>query len=201
MPDALAEILFLRKMHPLVETALDGRHTVHRLAGAADPEAMLAEIGPRIRGLCVGGQVGHRRRPDGPAAEAGAHRQFRGRLRRRRRRRGASARHRRHQHAGRAHRRGRRPRDRPRARDPAAAAAGRPLPARGALAQGPLPAHRLAARAAGSASWASAGSGGRSPGGSRASASRSTITAAAGRRTCPTPITTAWSGSPGRSTS
>ncbi|GJE11253.1 2-hydroxyacid dehydrogenase [Methylobacterium longum] len=58
MPDAAADILFLRKMHPLVETSLDGRHNVHRLAGAADPEAMLETIGPRIRGLCVGGQVG-----------------------------------------------------------------------------------------------------------------------------------------------
>ena len=58
MPDAPAEILLLRKMHPLVEAAFEGRHTVHRLAGAADPEAMLAEIGPRIRALCVGGQVG-----------------------------------------------------------------------------------------------------------------------------------------------
>jgi lactate dehydrogenase-like 2-hydroxyacid dehydrogenase len=58
MPDAPAEILFLRKLHPLVETSLDGRLTVHRLAGAADPEALLAEVGPRIRGLCVGGQVG-----------------------------------------------------------------------------------------------------------------------------------------------
>lgn len=58
MPDAPAEILLLRKMHPLVEAAFEGRHTIHRLAGAADPEAMLAEIGPRIRALCVGGQVG-----------------------------------------------------------------------------------------------------------------------------------------------
>ena len=42
MPDAPAEILLLRKMHPLVEAAFEGRHTVHRLAGAADPEALLA---------------------------------------------------------------------------------------------------------------------------------------------------------------
>jgi lactate dehydrogenase-like 2-hydroxyacid dehydrogenase len=58
MPEAPAEILLLRKMHPLVESAFDGRYGVHRLSGAADPEAMLAEIGPRIRALCVGGQVG-----------------------------------------------------------------------------------------------------------------------------------------------
>src|SRR3954465_13359311 len=58
MPDAPAEILLLRKMHPLVEAAFEGRQSVHRLAGAADPEALLAEIGPRIRALCVGGQVG-----------------------------------------------------------------------------------------------------------------------------------------------
>jgi lactate dehydrogenase-like 2-hydroxyacid dehydrogenase len=58
MPDAAPEILFLRKMHPLVETALDERLAVHRLADAADPEAVLSEVGPRVRGLCVGGHVG-----------------------------------------------------------------------------------------------------------------------------------------------
>ncbi|MCJ2135775.1 2-hydroxyacid dehydrogenase [Methylobacterium sp. J-026] len=55
MPDAPSEILFLRKMHPLVEAAFEGRYGVHRLAGAADAEALLAETGPRIRALCVGG--------------------------------------------------------------------------------------------------------------------------------------------------
>ena len=29
MPDAPADILLLRKMHPLVEGAFAGRHTVH----------------------------------------------------------------------------------------------------------------------------------------------------------------------------
>lgn len=57
MPDAPAEILFLKKMHPLVDAAFEGRHVVHRLAGAADPDALLAEVGPRIRGLVVGGGV------------------------------------------------------------------------------------------------------------------------------------------------
>ena len=57
MAEAPAEILLLRKMHPLVEKAFDGRYGVHRLAEAADPEALLAEIGPRIRALCVGGAV------------------------------------------------------------------------------------------------------------------------------------------------
>ncbi len=51
------EILLLRKMHPLVETTLAGRFTVHRLEGAADPDGLLREVGPRIRGLCVGGAV------------------------------------------------------------------------------------------------------------------------------------------------
>lgn len=58
MPGAQpADILLLRKMHPLIESAFDHRFTVHRLEGAADPEALLREIGPRIRGLCAGGTV------------------------------------------------------------------------------------------------------------------------------------------------
>ncbi len=52
-----ADILLLRKMHPLVETVLAPRFTIHRLEGAPDPEALLVEVGPRIRGLCVGGAV------------------------------------------------------------------------------------------------------------------------------------------------
>lgn len=52
-----ADILLLRKMHPLVESTLDSRFTVHRLEGAPDPEALLREVGLRIRGLCVGGAV------------------------------------------------------------------------------------------------------------------------------------------------
>lgn len=52
-----ADILLLRKMHPLVETVLAPRFTIHRLEGVPDPEALLAEVGPRIRGLCVGGAV------------------------------------------------------------------------------------------------------------------------------------------------
>lgn len=57
MAEAPVEILLLRKMHPLVEAAFEGRHRVHRLSEAADPEALLAEIGPRVRALCVGGHV------------------------------------------------------------------------------------------------------------------------------------------------
>lgn len=52
-----AEILLLRKMHPLVEQTLESRFTVHRLEQAADPEAMLRDVGPQIRALCVGGGV------------------------------------------------------------------------------------------------------------------------------------------------
>jgi lactate dehydrogenase-like 2-hydroxyacid dehydrogenase len=52
-----ADILLLRKMHPLVEETLAKRFTVHRLEGSPDPEALLAEVGPRVRGLCVGGGV------------------------------------------------------------------------------------------------------------------------------------------------
>ena len=45
-------------MHPLVEAAFEGRYGVHRLSGAADAAALIAETGPRIRALCVGGAAG-----------------------------------------------------------------------------------------------------------------------------------------------
>lgn len=53
-----AEILLPRKMHPLVERILEARFTVHRPSDASDLEALLRDVGPRVRGLCVGGQVG-----------------------------------------------------------------------------------------------------------------------------------------------
>lgn len=51
------EILMLRPMHPVVAEGLGARHTLHRLDTAADPEALLAEVAPRIRGLAVGAQT------------------------------------------------------------------------------------------------------------------------------------------------
>ncbi len=52
-----ADILLLRKMHPLVERTLDSRFTVHRLEHAADPDALLRGVGPRVRAVCVGGAI------------------------------------------------------------------------------------------------------------------------------------------------
>ncbi|MCJ2015428.1 2-hydroxyacid dehydrogenase [Methylobacterium sp. J-076] len=52
-----ADILLLRKMHPLIERSLGGRFTIHRLDEAPDGDALLREVGPRIRGLCAGGTV------------------------------------------------------------------------------------------------------------------------------------------------
>lgn len=46
-----ADILMLTPMRPLVEAALDKEFTLHRLWNAPDPEKLLAEIGPRIRGI------------------------------------------------------------------------------------------------------------------------------------------------------
>ncbi|GLS53260.1 dihydrofolate reductase [Methylobacterium gregans] len=51
------EILMLRPMHTVVAEGLGARHTLHRLDTAADPEALLAEVAPRIRGLAVGAQT------------------------------------------------------------------------------------------------------------------------------------------------
>ena len=51
------EILMLRPMHPVVAEALGARLTLHRVDGAADPEALLREVAPRIRGLAVGAQT------------------------------------------------------------------------------------------------------------------------------------------------
>ncbi|MFC6772930.1 2-hydroxyacid dehydrogenase [Methylobacterium gregans] len=47
----------LRPMHTVVAEGLGARHTLHRLDTAADPEALLAEVAPRIRGLAVGAQT------------------------------------------------------------------------------------------------------------------------------------------------
>lgn len=53
------ELLMPRPMLPIVQEQLDARYTVHRLYEAEDPDAMLAEIGPKIRGIAMAfGPVG-----------------------------------------------------------------------------------------------------------------------------------------------
>ena len=54
MAEAPVEILLLRKMHPLVEAAFEGRHRVHRLSEAADPEALLAALRAQQRAARLG---------------------------------------------------------------------------------------------------------------------------------------------------
>ena len=47
------DILMTKPMLPIVEKQLDDAFTVHRLYDAADEQAMLAEIGDRIRGVAL----------------------------------------------------------------------------------------------------------------------------------------------------
>ncbi|MEP2707160.1 MAG: 2-hydroxyacid dehydrogenase [Roseibium sp.] len=49
------DILLPRPMLPFVEEQLDKSFTVHRLSGAADADKLLAEIGPRIKGVAISG--------------------------------------------------------------------------------------------------------------------------------------------------
>lgn len=52
-----ADILILKPMHPVVEEGLSPSFVLHRLYAAPDPEALLREIGGRVRGLAVANQV------------------------------------------------------------------------------------------------------------------------------------------------
>ncbi len=52
------EILMMGPMMPHVEAALDDAYTVHRLHEAADRDVLLAEAGPRIRGIATDGHLG-----------------------------------------------------------------------------------------------------------------------------------------------
>ncbi|MDR7037772.1 lactate dehydrogenase-like 2-hydroxyacid dehydrogenase [Methylobacterium sp. BE186] len=47
------DLLLLRPMQPLVMEALERAFTLHHLDAAAEPAALLAEVGPRIRGMAV----------------------------------------------------------------------------------------------------------------------------------------------------
>ncbi len=49
------EILVVKPLMPTVMEALEARFTVHRLWQAADADAKLSEVAPRIRGLAAGG--------------------------------------------------------------------------------------------------------------------------------------------------
>ncbi len=51
------DILMLKAMHPDVMDAVAARFTLHRLDIVPDPQAFLAETGPRIRGLATGAQA------------------------------------------------------------------------------------------------------------------------------------------------
>ena len=48
------DILVIAKMGDYVQNQLDARFRAHKLYEAADPDAMLAEIGPSIRGVAAG---------------------------------------------------------------------------------------------------------------------------------------------------
>ena len=52
------EILMVGPMMPHVMAALDDAYTVHRYWEAADQPALLAEIGPRVRGIATDGHLG-----------------------------------------------------------------------------------------------------------------------------------------------
>jgi lactate dehydrogenase-like 2-hydroxyacid dehydrogenase len=54
-------ILLIEPMMESIEAALDSSYEVHRLFRASDPAALLAEVGPRVRGIVTGGGSGARR--------------------------------------------------------------------------------------------------------------------------------------------
>lgn len=52
------DLLLLQSFSESLEAALDARYVVHRLHQAADPEALLAAVGPKVRGIATGGGTG-----------------------------------------------------------------------------------------------------------------------------------------------
>jgi lactate dehydrogenase-like 2-hydroxyacid dehydrogenase len=52
------DLLSLQSFSETLEAALDARYVVHRLHRAADPEALLASVGPKVRGVVTGGGTG-----------------------------------------------------------------------------------------------------------------------------------------------
>lgn len=52
------DILLIEPMMAAIERQLDEHYQVHRLARAADPEALLADVAPRVRAIVTGGATG-----------------------------------------------------------------------------------------------------------------------------------------------
>jgi len=52
------EILLIEPMMPETEARLDAAYQMHRLFGQANPSTLVAEVGPRIRGIVTGGGSG-----------------------------------------------------------------------------------------------------------------------------------------------
>lgn len=52
------DLLSLQSFSESLETALDARYAVHRLHRAADPQGLLASVGPKVRGVVTGGGTG-----------------------------------------------------------------------------------------------------------------------------------------------
>ena len=61
-PKNSAELLLVAFMPPFLVADLEKEYVLHDLFHAEDPETLLAEIGPRIRGIVAGGMKG----PDAP---------------------------------------------------------------------------------------------------------------------------------------
>lgn len=61
-PKNSAELLVVAFMPPFLVADLEKEYVLHDLFHAEDPEALLAEVGPRIRGIVAGGMKG----PDAP---------------------------------------------------------------------------------------------------------------------------------------
>lgn len=134
------EILLIEPMMPQTEARLDAAYQVHRLFQEADPAALMARVGPRIRAIVTGGSSGASNQVINalPALEiiaingigTGFCRSGTGTIAR-----GAH-----HRHAGGADRRRGRHGDRPDTRGGAADLPWRPLRARGKLAERKRPA-------------------------------------------------------------
>lgn len=54
------DVLLIEPLMPDLEALLDAAYTVHRLAGASDHDALIASVGPSVRGIVTGGATGVR---------------------------------------------------------------------------------------------------------------------------------------------
>jgi lactate dehydrogenase-like 2-hydroxyacid dehydrogenase len=55
--DAARDVLCLHPLRPAHQAELEAAHRVHRLDRAANPEALLAEVGPRVEAVVTSGHV------------------------------------------------------------------------------------------------------------------------------------------------